>query len=135
MILVDTSVWVAYLRDDGTSAVDELERLLSREAELSITEPVMMELLAGARRPQELARVEALVNGLPLTPLESSIDFVDAARLYRASAMNGHPVRSMTDCLIAAVAIRRDVPLLHQDRDFAYLAEISRLRLHETSDD
>ncbi|WP_341947115.1 hypothetical protein [Microbacterium sp. LWH11-1.2] len=36
----------------------------------------------------------------------------------------------MADCLIAAVAIRRDVPLLQRDREFAFLAEISPLRLH-----
>lgn len=130
MILVDSSVWIAYLRDDGTPAVDALAGLLDAGAETAITEPVMMELLAGARRPAEFARVEALVNGLPLMRIEPATDYPDAARLYRASAMNGHPIRSLNDCLIAAVALRRDVPLLQQDRDFAYLAEISPLRLH-----
>ena len=134
MILVDSSAWISYLRDDGSPVVDVLGELLSRGTEVSITEPVMMELLAGAHRPQEAARVEALVNGLPLTPIESATDFVNAARLYRASAANGHPTRSMTDCVIAAVAIRRDVTLLQQDRDFAHLAAISPLRLHPVSD-
>lgn len=134
MILVDTSVWIAYLRDDGTPAVDVLAGLLSREADMSITEPVMMELLAGAHRPQEAARVEALVNGLPNIPIDPSTDYRNAAGLYRASAMNGHPIRSMADCLIASVAIRREVPLLQQDRDFAFLAEISPLRLHPVTD-
>ncbi|WP_223622989.1 PIN domain nuclease [Microbacterium sp. EST19A] len=130
MILVDSSVWISYLRDDGTPVVDTLDALLSAGAEVATTEPILMELLAGARKAQELTRVEALANGLPTVPVEPVTDFRNAAALYRASAMNGHPIRSMTDCLIAAIALRRDVPLLQRDRDFTYLAEISPLRLH-----
>ncbi|MBT2483917.1 MULTISPECIES: PIN domain nuclease [unclassified Microbacterium] len=130
MILVDSSVWIAYLRDADSAVVEALETLLSSETEVAITEPVVMELLAGARRPAELARLEALTNGLPLIPIEPASDYRDAAGLYRASAANGHPIRSMTDCVIAAVAIRRRMSLLQHDRDFAYLAAISPLRLH-----
>lgn len=130
MILVDSSVWIGYLRDDATPAVEALASLLSDPAQVGITEPVMMELLAGARRPNELRIAEAVVNGLPRIPLAPATDLLDAASLSRASAMNGHPIRSMVDCMIAAVAIRRAVPLLQQDRDFTFLAEISPLRLH-----
>ncbi len=129
MILVNTSVWVDYLRGGDDGATRRLERLIAEGAELAASEPVIMELLAGARRPEELARVEALAKGLPLLPIDPRGDFRDAAQLYRVSAADGHPVRSMVDCLIAAVAIRRDVPLLQQDRDYAYLSVISPLRL------
>lgn len=129
MILVDTSVWVGYLRGDATPAVERLEELIDRSAAIATTEPIVMELLAGATRPQELARVEALADGLPLIPIDAVTDYRDAAQLYRSSAQNGHPIRSMLDCVIAAVAIRRDLPLLHQDRDFVFLAAISPLRV------
>ena len=129
MILVDSSAWIAYLRGIDSPVVARLEGLIVSGAELAITEPVIMELLAGARKPRELARVEALANGLLLAPLAPMTDFRDAAELYRVSAANGHPIRSMTDCLIAAVSIRRGLPLLHSDRDFTFLAEISPLRL------
>lgn len=129
MILVDSSVWIAFLRGTGGAAAARLEGLISSDRELAITEPVIMELLAGAVAPRERARVEALVNGLPLIPIDPVGDFRDAADLYRASATNGHPIRSMTDCLIAAVAIRRGLPLLQQDRDFAFLAEVAPLHL------
>ena len=129
MILVDTSVWVGYLRGDATPAVERLEELIDRSAAIATTEPIVMELLAGASRPQELARVEALTDGLPSIPVDAVTDYRDAAQLYRSSALNGHPIRSMLDCVIAAVAIRRDLPLLHQDRDFAFLAAISPLRV------
>jgi predicted nucleic acid-binding protein len=129
VILVDSSAWIAYLRGIESPVVERLGALIVAGAEIAITEPVIMELLAGARKPKELSRVEALANGLPLAPLDPMTDFRAAAELYRASALNGHPIRSMTDCLIAAVAIRRELPLLHGDCDFTFLAEISPLRL------
>jgi predicted nucleic acid-binding protein len=132
VILVDTSVWIAYLRGTDSPAAEQLNGLIAEGADLAITEPVMMELLAGAARPRERARVEVLTNGLPLIGIDPVGDFRDAADLHRASALNGHPIRSMTDCLIAAVAIRSDVALLHGDRDFVFLAEVSPLRLCPT---
>lgn len=129
MILVDSSVWIAYLRGADGAGTARLEELIAAGGELATTEPVFMELLAGAVAPRERARVEALVNGLPLIPIDPIGDYRDAADLYRASAINGHPIRSMIDCLIAAVAIRRGVPLLQQDRDFTFLAEVAPLRL------
>ncbi|KJL22057.1 Ribonuclease VapC11 [Microbacterium oxydans] len=129
MILVDSSAWIGFLRGLDSPVVERLEGLIGSGAELAITEPIIMELLAGAKRPRELARVDALTNGLLLAPLVPMTDFRDAAELYRASSANGHPIRSMTDCLIAAVAIRRGLPIVHDDRDFTFLAEISPLRL------
>lgn len=130
MILVDSSVWIAYLRDIASPEVETLDGLIRGGADICITEPVIMELLAGAQGARNRAQVENLVNGLPLLGLDPGADFRGAAELYRASMANGHPIRSMTDCLIATVAIRRDVPLLERDRDFAYLAQVSSLRLH-----
>lgn len=130
VILVDTSVWVGYLRGTASPSVETLDGLFRADSEVVITEPVLMELLAGARHPRDRAIVEALVNGLPLIAIEPAEDFRNAADLYAASTINGHPIRSQMDCLIAAVAIRRGIPLLHQARDFEYLAEISPLRLY-----
>jgi predicted nucleic acid-binding protein len=56
------------------------------------------------------------------------VDYEHAAVLYRQCRANGETVRKLIDCLIAAIAaiaaiaIRNDVPLLHQDADFEVLA-------------
>ncbi|MCU1372395.1 MAG: hypothetical protein JWO77_3589 [Ilumatobacteraceae bacterium] len=38
--------------------------------------------------------------------------------LHRMCRVNGITVRSMVDCLIAAVAVRHEVAVLAKDRDF-----------------
>ena len=133
MILADTSAWIAYARDVPTPVVGHMRRLIEEGADLRLTEPVIMELLAGPRNAHELALMENLVNGLPHIPIDPAEDFRSAAQLYRASRANGHPIRAQVDCLIAAVAIRLDVPLLQNDRGFTFLAEISPLTLYPVS--
>ncbi|GAB3608304.1 type II toxin-antitoxin system toxin ribonuclease VapC11 [Humibacter ginsengiterrae] len=129
MILVDTSAWVEFLRGTDDPVVRALTELIEAGEEVGITEPIVMELLAGATTPELARSVETLVDGLPIVPVDALLDYRAAAALYVASRRNGHPIRSLVDCLIAAVAIRRDVWLLHRDRDFGFLAEISPLKL------
>ena len=57
------------------------------------------------------------------------VDVEDAASIYRACRRIGHTVRSTNDCLIAAIAIRNDVPVLHRDRDYDVIAQITGLRV------
>jgi predicted nucleic acid-binding protein len=130
VILTDTSAWIAFTRDVQAPVVRQMRRLIEDGAALALTEPVVMELLAGPRDRRELILMENLVNGLPIIPVDPTVDFRAAAQLYRASRANGHPIRAQVDCLIAAVALRREVPLLQHDRDFTFLAEISPLKLY-----
>ena len=54
-----------------------------------------------------------------------------AADLYRRCRARGSTIRSPLDCLIAAVAIRIDAAVLHEDRDFDALAQYTELRTVE----
>lgn len=127
MILVDTSAWVEFLRGTDDPVVERLTSLIEGGAELVTTEPIAMELLAGATTPRLERTVGALVDGLPIVPVDAHLDYRAAARLHVVSRANGHPIRSLIDCLIAAVAIRRDAQVLHRDRDFGFIAQISPL--------
>jgi hypothetical protein len=64
------------------------------------------------------------------SPLHLEV-FSEAVDLYRAARRAGLTVRSSVDCLIAACAIRHDLEVLHRDRDYTALAEISALRERE----
>ena len=88
-----------------------------------------MEILAEASSTTELLKPEKLTSGLRILPFDAALDFHEAAAMFRAIRSASTPVRSMTDCLVAAVAARTGVPVLHRDRDFDHLAAaISDLR-------
>ena len=55
---------------------------------------------------------------MPVVP----VDWTEAALLYGVCRANGSTIRALFDCLIAAVAIRSDAPVLTADRDFVALA-------------
>lgn len=57
------------------------------------------------------------------------MDYEEAAALYRLCRRRGETVRSLNDCLIAAVAIRAGTTVLHHDRDFTVLARHATLRI------
>ena len=88
-----------------------------------------MELLAGAKdepRASELKRMLLSFDHLAFRGLD---DYEQAAALYRHCRRKGLTVRSMTDCLIAAVAIRCGAAVLHQDRDFDAIAQHTALNV------
>lgn len=126
MILVDTSAWVEFLRDTGSASCRRVEELLA--GNLATCDPVRMEVLAGARDPDHLDRLRRLLARATVVAVEP-VDYEEAAALFRACRRHGEIVRRMLDCLIAAVAIRADVAILHADQDFNVLARHTALRV------
>lgn len=127
MSLIDSSAWISYLRDDGSTVAEQVERAL-RSGDLLTSEPIVLEVLAGARSDQHRSSLQGLLARAALVPVVPA-DWAEAAFLYRVCRSNGSTVRALFDCLIAAVAIRVRAPVLTSDRDFAALAAHTPLRL------
>ena len=129
MILIDTSAWIEFLRDTGSSTCDSVCDLLSDE--FAICEAVQMEVLAGARDASHLRSLRRLLATAVMLPVQPT-DYDDAAALYRRCRRQGETVRRMMDCLIASVAIRAGATILHNDADFEVLARHTELRVYVT---
>lgn len=129
MILVDTSAWIEYLRGTGSPVAARVRRLIGEEGPLATTEVVRMELLAGARNDAEARELARLLARFHLLALEPALDFDGAARIYRTCRLRGDTLRSLSDCLVSAVALRHDAELLARDREFEAVARHLPLRL------
>lgn len=126
MILIDTSAWIEYFRATGSGAAVEVRRLLSTESDrVVICEPIAMEILAGALDDDRHAKLELLVNGLRSLRIDDALDFRSAATIYRTARRAGQTIRSINDCLIAAVSIRHGATIVHRDGDFEAIAAIT----------
>jgi predicted nucleic acid-binding protein len=126
--LIDTSAWIEFFRATGSAAAVEVRRLLAEEADqVAVCEPVAMEILSGVTDDDTYAKLERLVNGLPSLSIDSSIDFRTAAQINRRVRRAGRTIRSINDCVIAAIAIRHDARIIHQDRDFDAIAGMTNL--------
>jgi predicted nucleic acid-binding protein len=126
VILIDTSAWIEFLRDTGSPICQRVDDLLA--AEIATCDVVRMEVLAGARDEQHLQQLRRLLARASTLPTEP-VDYDTAAALYRTCRQRGHTVRKLIDCLIAAVAIRGNVPVLHMDADFDILAQHTTLQV------
>jgi predicted nucleic acid-binding protein len=132
VVLADTSAWIEYLRGTGSPVHLRLRALIESGTGLATTEVVLMEVLAGARDEAHAKRLRQLLLTCELVSTRELIDYEEAAGLRRHCRASGETVRSLLDCLIAAVANREDAEVLHADRDFTVLARHTPLRIAAT---
>ncbi len=121
MILPDSSTWIDFLRSRGDrqpavqTAIDQ--------GLVAVCEPVWAEMIAGARDDRHQRRMERFLASFPMVSTEFA-DWENAATIRRLSRRQGRTIRSFTDCLIAGIAIRRGMTVLHNDSDFELIAEV-----------
>jgi predicted nucleic acid-binding protein len=118
MRIVDTTVWIDYLRGVHNAHTDWLEANVSREP-LGLTDLILFEILQGLADQKSFARVQAHLAPFPVYDTGGSEMAVAAAKNYIALRGHGCTVRKSVDCLIATFCIRSGYSLLHHDRDYA----------------
>jgi predicted nucleic acid-binding protein len=124
VILADTSAWVEYDRGTGSSVDRRVSELLENAAAIAVTEPVVMEVLAGARDDRRKTDLRRLLLRFELLRFDPVSDFEGTARIYRRCRAAGITPRGMVDCMIASVAWRRDATLLAHDADLDRVARV-----------
>lgn len=133
MILADTSAWVEYDRATGSPVDERMAGLIADDGPLVVTEPVVMEVLAGARTDRQEQELRRLLARHRLRRLDPTGDFEAAARIYRRCRRAGVTPRGLLDCLIASVAWRNGDCLLTQDVDLTRVATVIGIELDEAS--
>ena len=117
MILVDSSVWIDYLRGTQAPHTDRLDELLARQP-LAIGDLMLAEVLQGCRSEREAERVQAELMQLELVVIGGVQVSVETARNFRRLRALGVTVRKTIDGLIATRCLLDGFELLHHDRDF-----------------
>jgi predicted nucleic acid-binding protein len=133
VILADTSAWVEYDRATGSSVDERLSELIETAGPVAVTEPVIMEVLAGARDNEREARLRGLLLRFELLSFDAVADFDGAMRIYRRCRAAGVTPRGLLDCMIASVAWRREAALLAHDADLYRVAGVIGIALDRAS--
>jgi predicted nucleic acid-binding protein len=129
VILADTSAWVEYDRATGSAVCRRLAELIATDGPLAVTEPVIMEVLAGARDARREMDLRRLLLRFELLPFDAAVDFDGAVRIYRRCRAAGFTPRGLVDCMIAAVCRRTSASLLASDADIHRMAGVVGLAL------
>jgi len=122
VVIVDTTVWVDYLRGVGNPETEWLDREAGR-TRLGLTDLILCEVLQGITNDREFHLVRSGLLKFELFETGGEEIAVAAAQNFRAMRRKGRTVRKTIDCLIATFCILRGHSLLHRDSDFRCFEE------------
>jgi predicted nucleic acid-binding protein len=129
VILADSSAWVEYDRATGSTVDRRIAALIATDGPLVVTEPVVLEVVAGARDERRERDLRRLLGRFALLRFDPVVDFDAAARIYLRCRRVGVTPRGMVDCMIASVAARNDARLLALDTDLERVAGVVGIEL------
>jgi hypothetical protein len=121
-MIVDTSVWIDFFKTPDSSASRWVADRIGDETSLVVPEVVLMELLIGTTHEATASVRRRFLQRFTIQPLAPVRDAEDAAAIHRRCRRGGKTVRSLIDCLVAAMALRLDLPVAHRDRYFVVIA-------------
>jgi predicted nucleic acid-binding protein len=121
-MIVDTSVWIEFLRTPDSTASRWVADRIADESQLIVPEVVLMELLIGTTDEKVAADRRRLLQRFVIEPLAPVRDAEDASAIHRRCRRGGNTVRSLIDCQVAAMAMRLDRVVVHRDRDFEVIS-------------
>jgi predicted nucleic acid-binding protein len=124
VVLVDTSAWIEVFRRPQRLVIESVVDF----DEVVTCLPVVQEVLQGFTTEDTFRQGRDAMLALPIveSPLGDEV-FLEAVDLYRRARRAGLTIRSGVDCVIAACAIRHELTVLHNDRDYPSLAKVSAL--------
>lgn len=121
MFLIDSSVWIEYLRPRGSRKVkDRLREILQREEAVSCG-VVVVEILRGAKSEEDFQSLHDSLMSLPQIPIDDAV--IERASSWGFFLDRKGKTVSTTDLLIAAAAYKKG-KLLHLDHDFEVISSV-----------
>jgi len=117
MVIIDTTVWIDYLRATDTPETRWLDQHLTQER-LGLTDLILCEVLQGIRNANSFAAVRDELLKFHVFETGGVDLAIAAARNCRKLREHGYTVRRTIDTLIATFCLEASQSLLHRDRDF-----------------
>ncbi len=128
-MLADTSAWIDYFNGHPSAEAERLAHAIAENQPIVLPGLVLTEILLGLKTDAEAERIASLLSAFDRAPEFGDDEYLLAATIYRTCRAEGYTVRSTIDCLLAALCLRHDYPLLTKDRDFAVISRFFPLKL------
>ena len=120
--MIDTSVWIDFFRGVPSSETTLLRDCIGQRDRIFMTGVIAQEILQGIRDDSLYQSIKDYLFLFDRLDVDFS-DHIEAGNIYRGLRKAGVTISSPIDCLIAFIAIRHNVSLLHKDSDFTLIAK------------
>jgi hypothetical protein len=130
LILIDASAFIEFLNRTGSREDILIEQFISNNEDIVLADVTLTEILQGIKTDREYREVKASLLTFPILSLKSPDSYIAAADLYRKCRKSGLTIRSTVDLLIAQIALEHNATLLHNDRDFDAIAQVSDIKIY-----
>lgn len=134
MILVDTSVWIDFLKDANSRQRQVLHKLIEEEEDICLTEIIVTEILQGIKKDKDFQALKSYLQEFPIVKPKGVETYIQAAQIYRNCRKKGKTVRKTIDCVIAAICIENRLTLFHNDSDFDAIGASTTLKVYKAQD-
>lgn len=128
MIVVDSSVWIAWLNGSSHAAARKLDEDID-PLDIIVGDIALLEILQGARSDRHAADIRQRLRRFRLERMLNADLAVKSASNYRMLRSLGYTIRKVPDLIIGTFCIEHGHALLHADRDFTPMVEHLGLRL------
>lgn len=120
MILVDTSVWIDFLEGNDHWTKERLKEKINDRVSITYIDLILLEILQGIHSEKDRRKIERYFSNFVLLN-QTRTSILLAAKIYQELQRKGIRIRSLIDCLIAAISIETGARILHKDRDFDHI--------------
>lgn len=133
MILVDTSVFIDYLKGKKNESTNKLDYILESKIPYVINDFIYQEILQGSKDIKEFAILKEYFETIPFYYLQYGKESYEKASMINMQCrQKGITIRSTIDLLIAETAIENNIYLLHNDKDFENMSNvIKNLKIYD----
>ncbi len=130
-LIFDSSVWVDFLNGKNTSKTKLLLEHLNNDEEINICPLIIQEILQGIRDDNHYKNIKKLLFRLKLLDLGFYETAIGAADIYRSMRKKGATIRKINDCYISFFAVKFNLLLVHNDKDFDVIAKYTDLKIYK----
>ena len=128
LVLVDSSVWIQYLKNADSAQAEHLDRLLLDDR-VAVCSPIKAEILSGARSVEDFRKLQNWFEGLP------SLSASDERLWHRIAESRFKLARkgiqqNLIDLFIAWIAHEHGVPVWSLDKDFLEITDVVSFKIY-----
>ena len=114
-ILIDTSVWIEYLRDKSSPVADKMDQILS-EDDVFVPNIVIAELIQGAKSSKEISVIKDFLDAFHIIDQRED-SWIKAGKLAYDLKKKGKTIH-LVDCYIAVIAQEYKCKIFTLNRHF-----------------